>query len=177
MSHRNRSRRRPRATAAAMPADSTPESFLGALAATRVHTAKLVRGMDAHRAHSEEVLREINRHELDTKRMLDGLARVLDACHRLLDDKTETDVERYRASVRRVSGLLDDLLSNHSRMELIGRTGEIADPETHEVIEVRDDGATARDTVLKVVDRGIRFRGELLRPASVIVSSGKDPSA
>ncbi len=154
------------------PAQGPPD-LIGALARTRVETARLVRGLDAHREQAELLLREINRQELDTVRLLRGLTGILDMFERLLDNESGDTLETYRAGVRRTAELFLDLLGNNSGIELIGRRGEIAEPATHNVVEVRDEDGLPEDTVIKVVERGLRYRGELLRPASVIVSSGK----
>lgn len=146
--------------------------LLGALAMTRVETAQLVRGLEAHRTRAELLLQEINRHELDTFRLLRGIAGILDTFDRLLDDDGGS-LEYYRAGVRKTAELLADVLCDNSGIELIGRRGEIADPETHNVIEVRDDEHLPEDAVIKVIERGMRYRGDLVRPASVIVSSGR----
>jgi molecular chaperone GrpE (heat shock protein) len=150
------------------------QDLIGALARTRVETARLVRGLEAHRAQTELLLQEINRQELDTIRLLRGIAGILDMFDRLLDqDDPGASVESYRTGVRRTAELFVDVLCNNSGIELVGRPGEIADPQTHNVVEVRDEADLPEDAVLKVIERGIRYRGDLIRPASVIVSSGK----
>jgi molecular chaperone GrpE (heat shock protein) len=155
------------------PPAPQPDDLLGALARTRIETARLVRGLEAHRAEAEVLLKEINRQELDTVRLLRGIAGVLDTVDRLLGDDYGDSVELYRAGVRRTADLLVDVLCNNSGIELVGETGELADPGTHKVIDVRDGTDLPEDTVIKVLERGIRYRGDLIRPASVIVSSGK----
>jgi molecular chaperone GrpE (heat shock protein) len=173
----SRSDRRRRARErAADPPTSPAGDLLGTLASTRTETAALVRGLDAHRAQTEALLREINRHELDTGRLLRGIAEVLDTFDRLLAYDSD-DVESYRSSVRKTAELLVDVLCNNSGMELIGRLGEIADPATHKVVDIHDGSDLTPDTVVRVIERGIRYRGELVRPASVIVSSGKEQHA
>jgi molecular chaperone GrpE len=165
---RRRARERP-----AAPAPSADGDLLGTLARTRTETAQLVRGLEAHREQTEQLLRAINRHELDTGRLLRGIAEILDTFDRLLAHESE-DVESYRTSVRKTAELLVDVLCDNSGMELIGRPGELADPVTHQVIDVQDGTNSPQDTVIKVIERGIRYRGDLVRPASVIVSSGKE---
>ncbi|HEX6352948.1 nucleotide exchange factor GrpE [Actinophytocola sp.] len=176
MGRSNRQRRVRKQTAAQSPAVPPDGDLLGTLAKTRTETVSLLRGMDAHRAHMEATLREINRHELDIGRLLNGIADVLDTFDRLLAYDGD-DVEAYRASVRKTSDLLVDVLCNNSGMELIGRSGEIADPATHQVVVLQDGSDLPQDTVIRVIERGIRYRGDLIRPASVIVSSGKEQNA
>ncbi|GDY31984.1 nucleotide exchange factor GrpE [Gandjariella thermophila] len=177
MSSRKARRRRHSDRAAppetAGPAPSADGDLLGALARTRVETANLVRSLQAHRDQTELLLKEINRQELDTRRLLRGIADILDAFDRLLAHDG-TDVDSYRTSVRRTADVLTDVLCNHSGLELLGKPGEVAEPATHNVVEVRDKPGAPQDTVIRVIERGIRYRGDLLRPASVIVASGRE---
>lgn len=174
---RKRQHRRARPGPVAGPVVAPPErpsGLLDALHATRGLAVDLGRDLEAHRQQLAVLLKEINRRETDT-RMLCRIVDVLDTFELLLsraDGDTEAlDAETYRAGLQRTAGRLTSALWDNSDIVLIGRLGEIADPTTHEVLEVRDDGAPA-DRVLEVVARGFRFRGELVRPATVIVSSG-----
>ncbi|WP_103339970.1 nucleotide exchange factor GrpE [Amycolatopsis sp. CA-126428] len=116
------------------------------------------------------LLRELTRLDLDTEALVAGVTDVLDALSRPLDD----DVGISSPAVLRTTvDRLATVLSAHSAVELIGRRGELAAPETHHVVEASDTTDLPADTVLKVIERGVRYRGHLLRPASVIVSSGK----
>jgi molecular chaperone GrpE (heat shock protein) len=116
------------------------------------------------------LLRELMRLDLDTEALVQGIADVLDTLGRPLDDGVET---ADHTILRRTVDQLEAVLSAHGAVELIGRRGELAAPETHNVVEANDATDLPADTVVKVIERGIRYRGALLRPASVIVSSGK----
>jgi molecular chaperone GrpE (heat shock protein) len=108
--------------------------------------------------------------DLDTEALVEGVTDVLDNLCRPLDDGVGT---ADHAALRKIADQLAAALSAHGAVELIGRRGELATPETHHVVDVRDVPDLPPDTVVKVVERGIRYRGGLLRPAAVIVSSGK----
>lgn len=165
---------RPAQPGPAQPGPAQPNGdLLGALGKTRTETAGLVRALDAHRQYSEQLLTAINRHELDIGRMLRGITDVLDALDRLQEQDIQ-DLDTYRSSVDRVASKLVQVLGGNSALELIGHLGEIAQPDTHEVVEVRAEAEQPRDAVLKVLRRGIRYRGDLVRPASVIIASGKE---
>lgn len=113
------------------------------------------------------LLHELTRIDLDTETLVVGITDLLDQLSRpLTDDAADT-------TLHRITGQLETLLTAHNAVELIGRRGELATPQTHNVIETDDATDLPADTVVRVIVRGIRYRGGLLRPASVIVSSGK----
>jgi molecular chaperone GrpE (heat shock protein) len=116
------------------------------------------------------LLRELTRLDLDTEALVAGVTDILDALSRPLDDGVGISSPTVlRTTVDRLAAVL----SAHNAVELIGLRGELAAPDTHHVVEVSDTTDLPADTVVKVIERGIRYRGHLLRPASVIVSSGK----
>jgi molecular chaperone GrpE (heat shock protein) len=116
------------------------------------------------------LLHELMRLDLDTEALVQGITDILDTFSRPLADGADT---AGHAMLRRIVGQLEAVLSAHGAVELMGRRGEFAVPGTHHIIDVDDMADLPADTVIKVVQRGIRYRGGLLRPASVIVSSGK----
>lgn len=112
------------------------------------------------------LLAELVRLDLDTEVLVEGIADVLDRLDRLLDaGEAPRDLPDTATK-------LAGVLTAHPAVELIGAPGEPAAPQTHHVVEVVDAADRPADAVVKVVKRGIRYRGTLLRPASVIVSSG-----
>lgn len=116
------------------------------------------------------LLHELTRLDLDTETLIVGVTDILDQLSRpLTEDADDTE----DTTLRRITGQLETLLSAHNAVELIGRRGELATPQTHYVIGTDDATDLPADTVVRVIVRGIRYRGGLLRPASVIVSSGK----
>lgn len=121
--------------------------------------------------HTERhLLRELVRLDLDTEALVTGVTDILDSLAVPLEDGAETGES---TGLRRTADRLEAVLTAHGAVELIGRPGERAVPETHNVVEVSDIADSPTDTVVRVIERGIRYRGGLLRPASVIVSSGK----
>lgn len=91
----------------------------------------------------------------------DNLERVLEG---LGDDK---DGEGLGMVVDQLSRVL----AQHG-VEEICPQGEIFDPELHEAMSKVDDKLAA-DTIINVVQKGYRLHERLLRPARVIISSGK----
>jgi len=115
------------------------------------------------------LLHELIRVDLDTEVLVQGVTDILDTLARPLADDAGVSVTALRTTVQQ----LESVLSAHSAVELIGRPGKLAAPETHHIVEANDTTDLPAGTVIKVIERGIRYRGGLLRPASVIVSSGK----
>ncbi|HKS49841.1 MAG TPA: nucleotide exchange factor GrpE [Amycolatopsis sp.] len=116
------------------------------------------------------LLHELIRLDLDTEALVEGITDLLDTLGRPLDDGVDT---ADHTVLRKTAAQLETVLSAHSAVELIGRRGELAAPETHHVVETNETTDMPANTVVKVIERGIRYRGNLLRPASVIISSGK----
>lgn len=114
------------------------------------------------------LLHELTRLDLDTEALVVGITDLIDTLGRSLDAGVAD-----HTVLRRTADELEAALSAHSAVELIGRRGELAAPETHYIVEANDTMDVPANTVVKVVERGIRYRGSLLRPASVIVSSGR----
>jgi molecular chaperone GrpE len=165
--------RRPVASEAAGHAEapSADGTLLAALADNRERTVQLYRMLGGHEQQMKQLLVALDGHERSLLGLLRGITEVVDSFDRLLALGSDVDIESYRTSVARIGGVLQNVLADNG-VELIGAPGEIATPGTHLVVDERMDGA-AEDAVLEVLKRGVRYRGQLLRPASVIVSSGK----
>lgn len=65
--------------------------------------------------------------------------------------------------------VLLDILSKHG-LEQVGSTGEEFSPECHEAVGQEENNEFEDGTVCKLLQRGYRLNGRLLRPAKVIVS-------
>jgi molecular chaperone GrpE len=167
-------RREPASPAAERARPQSPLAggdLLGALTDNRERTVQLYRLLGEHEQQVKQLLVALDGHERGLAGLLRGVADIVDTFDRLLALGPDVDVESYRASVAKVSGVLQNVLADNG-VELIGAPGEIAAPGTHLVVDERGDRAD-EDAVLEVLKRGLRYRGKLLRPASVIVSSGK----
>ncbi|MET9265624.1 nucleotide exchange factor GrpE [Amycolatopsis sp. NPDC004079] len=116
------------------------------------------------------LLSELTRLDLDTEALVQGVADVLDVLRRPLDDGTGVT---SRAVLRATVDRLTAVLSAHGGVRLVGEPGELAAPHTHRVVDVTDATGLPADTVVKVIEHGVRYRGGLLRPAAVVVASGK----
>ncbi|MFF1376237.1 nucleotide exchange factor GrpE [Streptomyces sp. NPDC058308] len=109
-------------------------------------------------------------HRALTERLLLRCADVIDSFDRLLADGAASDVETYRASLALIAGQLERDLTEEG-LERVGRVGERAEPATHHIAEVRAaPPGTDGDEVLEIVQRGYRYRGQVLRAARVVVA-------
>ncbi|MEU6992694.1 nucleotide exchange factor GrpE [Streptomyces sp. NPDC046465] len=109
-------------------------------------------------------------HRALTERLLLRCADVLDSFDRLLADGAASDVETYRTSLALMAGQLERDLAEEG-LERVGLVGERAEPATHHVTEVRAaPPGTDGDEVLEILQRGYRYRGQVLRAARVVVA-------
>ncbi|MFE2942045.1 nucleotide exchange factor GrpE [Streptomyces sp. NPDC059255] len=177
MNHRKakkRARQPRRDTPAARPAEQSAEQPTGPPAEPSAdELIKQLAGQLADREAQVERLQDaVRAHEAYVGRLLRGFGGVVDSFDRLLELGPDVGVDAHRASVGRTHAALTTMLRKNE-VELIGEPGEIAEPETHEVLHPEPAPDLPEDTVLTVVQRGIRHRGTLIRPAAVVVASGK----
>lgn len=81
------------------------------------------------------------------------------------------DLASLTGGVEMVLSQLKSALTNHGLKE-INPAKEAFDPNLHEAISTQASADVAEGTVLTVVRTGYSLNGRLLRPASVVVSSG-----
>ncbi|MFD5749673.1 nucleotide exchange factor GrpE [Streptomyces sp. NPDC127033] len=168
----------PAARPAEQPAAQTAEQTAGPPAEPSAEPSadeliKQLAGQLADREAQVERLQDaVRAHESYVGRLLRGFGGVVDSFDRLLELGPDVGLDAHRASVGRTHAALTTMLRKNE-VELIGEPGEIAEPETHEVLHPEPAPDLPEDTVLTVVQRGIRHRGTLIRPAAVVVASGE----
>jgi molecular chaperone GrpE len=81
------------------------------------------------------------------------------------------DLKTLVGGIGMVEGQLKTALAQHGLKE-ISPLGQTFDPNQHESIAAQPSSDVAEGAVLQVVRTGYSLNGRLLRPASVIVSSG-----
>lgn len=81
------------------------------------------------------------------------------------------DLKNLVGGIEMVLGQLKTSLSGHGLKE-INPVGEKFDPNQHEAIASQPSDTVADGSVFQVVRTGYSLNGRLLRPASVVVSSG-----
>jgi molecular chaperone GrpE len=80
--------------------------------------------------------------------------------------------EKTKSGIILIKNQLYDLLRKYGLERLDGGVGKIFNPETDEVIELREDDLE-EGKIIKVLTPGYKFYDKILRPARVIVSKGK----
>ena len=98
--------------------------------------------------------------------VLDTLAMAISAAR-----QPNADVKSLVGGIDMVLGQLKSALANHGLKE-INPTGQPFDPHQHEAISHQPSKDVKEEHVLNVVRSGYSPNGRLLRPASVVVSSG-----
>jgi len=109
-----------------------------------------------------------------TSRLLEDLLPALDnlALGLASAKQPKADLKAFVGGVELLQQQLKAALAAHGLRE-INPLGEPFDPHQHEAISHQASPDVAAEHVLKVVRTGYVLNGRLLRPASVIVSSGK----
>lgn len=97
---------------------------------------------------------------------LDNLALALDAVR-----KPGADLKSLAGGVEMVLTQLKSALTSHGLKEIMP-AGQPFDPHQHEAISHMPSADVKEEHVLTVVRTGYSLNGRLLRPASVVVSSG-----
>ena len=174
VSTRSERRRKKLASAGASPsrAKPAPADLRGSLGEARTGMKRLEKNLAAQQEQAERLLEQLSGYEFHLA-VLAALTDTVDVVDRIAAD-ADRDADSLRAEVRKVSGRLSGALNGIPGMEVIGGIGQVADPAVHKVESVRDEPGIGQDVIIKVVERGIRYRGDVIRPASVIVSSGKE---
>ena len=116
--------------------------------------------------------------ERDRQRITEGHLRdLLPLCDSFQMAMKDTEAwnavpDSWRLGVEAIYGQLKSLLKAN-QVELIDPLGQPFDPEKHEAVSSRPPGPEEEaepDTVLEVVQPGYLARGEVIRPAKVIIS-------
>jgi len=134
---------------------------------------RLLRDLSAARLTVEETGRAGN---LAQKRLLIGIAEALDGMQRVVKQVElkqkegvvlEPVVKAWLSNFRTATKQLSRLLSEHEVKEF--EAGSTFDPHEHRVLETRRDAILADGTIVETTLPGYRWKGEILRPAQVIV--------
>ena len=114
-----------------------------------------------------------------TVNLLQGILPVLDNLQLALEAaRQQTDAATIANGVAMVLEQFKSVLGHHGLKE-VNPVGQKFDPHRHESISHQPSREVPEEHVLKVVRTGYTLHGRLLRPASVVVSSGpakKEPS-
>src|SRR5688500_18258355 len=108
-----------------------------------------------------------------TGRVLEDIFPVLDTLALAINAARQPNAElkSLAGGVEMVLGQLRTALANHGLKE-INPVGQPFDPHQHEAISHQPSNDVKEEHVMEVVRTGYSLNGRLLRPASVVVSSG-----
>lgn len=150
------------------------EQLAAAKAEVATHYDRYVRAVADHENFRKRTTREKDElRQYATSRVLEDLLPVLDnlglglAAARQPNAEVKTLVE----GVEMVQTQLKKALEQHGLVE-INPEGQTFDAHQHEAIAHIPDAKVAEGDVINVVRTGYSLNGRLLRPASVVVSSG-----
>ena len=120
----------------------------------------------------EETVRRAN------ERLLESLLPVLDnfsmglKAVNLAQEKNDANHSNTLSGFDMILGQLEKILTEHG-LDKITPHGELFDPNLHEAVSQAPSVEVEDGNVVDVVRVGYSIRGKLLRPATVVVSSGK----
>ncbi|HRJ48453.1 MAG TPA: nucleotide exchange factor GrpE [Opitutaceae bacterium] len=156
------------------PAPTLEEQLAAAKAEAAAHYDRFMRAAADHENFRKRVARE-----KDELRQFAG-ARVLEDLLPVLDNlglglaaarQPKADLAALTGGVELVLTQLKAALANHGLKE-INPAGQPFDAHQHEALSQQPSAEAPEGTVLTVIRTGYALNGRLLRPASVVVSSG-----
>lgn len=105
--------------------------------------------------------------------VMKDLLQVRDSLERGLQMIDEsTSVESLKAGKELTLRMLSKVMADHG-LEVVDPAGEAFNPEFHEAVTLVPAADRPENTVIEVLQKGFKLHDRLLRPAMVVVSSGK----
>ena len=160
------------------PAQDNPSDLAAQLEAARADAAanydKFVRtAADLENFRRRTVREKDDLRTTATGRVLEDIFPVLDTLAMAINaaSKPNADLKSLTGGVEMVLNQLRTALANHGLKE-INPIGQPFDPHQHEAISHQPSKDVREEHVTEVVRTGYSLNGRLLRPASVVVSSG-----
>lgn len=163
------------AAAAKPTAEATPEEQVAAAKTeAAAHYDRYVRAMADHENFRKRVAREKDElRQYASSRVLEDLLPVLDNLGLGLAAATQpnADLKTLTDGVAMVQTQFKNALEQHGLKE-INPAGQAFDAHQHEALSQQPSADVPEGNVLNVIRVGYSLNGRLLRPASVVVSSG-----
>jgi len=170
------------AGAAANPAGSTPATVEDQLAAAKKEAAehydRYVRAVADHENFRKRSLREKDElRQFAAGRVLEDFLPVLDSLNLAVTAAKQpgADLKSLLNGIEMVLTQLKTASGNHGLKE-ISPLGQKFDPNQHEAVALQPSPDVPAEHVAGVIRTGYSLNGRLLRPATVIVSSGAAPA-
>jgi len=159
---------------AAKAAPSLEEQLAAAKAEAASHYDRYVRAIADHENFRKRVAREKDElRQYAASRVLEDLLPALDNLGLGLSaaDQPNATVKSLKEGVAMVQTQLKSTLEQHGLKE-INPVGQTFNAHQHEALAQQPSAEVAEGIVLNVIRVGYSLNGRLLRPASVVVSSG-----
>lgn len=170
------------------PLDEEREADLGAqaevardieaeLAAAREEAARNLEAAARWQAEFENFRRRQTAQAEDqvlraSERVVERLLPVIDDLERTIEHTVAGgDLPHLLKGVEMVSKQLVDVLGREG-VDVIDPFGQAFDPHAHQAVSQREDTEVPEHTVIEVFQKGYRMHGRVLRPATVVVSTG-----
>ena len=159
-------------------ADATPESTETAedilkaeLAAANDRNLRLMAEFDNFRRRSAREQLEII--ETANGKLLEKLSEVLDNFERAFAAENKAkDLETFEKGMQMIHDQFAKVLTD-AGLEQLDPTGEEFDPNCHEALMQQPSEEVPENHVVTVFMKGYKLKNKILKPAKVIVSSGK----
>jgi len=160
---------------AAPPPEPTPdEQLVAARREAAAHHERYLRSVaDLENFRKRTVREKDELRQFAAGRVIEDLLPVLDNLGLGLAaaKAPNADLQTLAGGISMVETQFKAALTNHGLKE-INPGGQVFDPNQHEAVSQQPSADVAEGSVLQVVRTGYSLNGRLLRPASVIVSSG-----
>ncbi len=158
------------------PADTTPkweEQLVAARQEAAANLDRYTRAMADLENYRKRAIREKDElRQFAATNLVEDVIPILDNLGLgLAAARQQTDVKAIVDGVSLVMDQLKNTLARHGLKE-INPDGQRFDPNFHECIAHQPSAGVPEENVIQVVRLGYSLNGRLLRPASVIVSSG-----
>lgn len=173
----------PKPPSAPLAEDSWQAALYAALSQEREQSAALYKALGevtamltAHQERVAELTTRLTKVETDLPSLAHRLLPAVNSLNRLATAREDDQLESYQQAVQRAARALDRGLAA-SGIEFFGEVGEIIDLDldTHDVDHARETGDVPKDTVLEVIERGVRVQGKVQQPARVIIAAPEKP--
>lgn len=168
----------PAADSAEAPAEPAPESTESAedvlkaeLAAANDRNLRLMAEFDNFRRRSAREQLEII--ETANGKLLEKLSEVLDNFERAFASENKAkDLETFEKGMQMIHDQFAKVLTD-AGLEQLDPTGQEFDPNCHEALMQQPSETVPENHVVTVFMKGYKLKNKILKPAKVIVSSGK----
>ena len=159
------------AEAPAEPTESAEDVLKAELAAANDRNLRLMAEFDNFRRRSAREQLEII--ETANGKLLEKLSEVLDNFERAFATENKAkDLETFEKGMQMIHDQFAKVL-NESGLEQIDPTGAEFDPNQHEALMQQPSEEIPEGHVVTVFMKGYKLKNKILKPAKVIVSSGK----